>query len=243
MTKEKIYRIIELILTALVAVAGAVLLDSCASTTTVVTRSKTGSGAVTSTVTVRTDAEQQVDIAVKDTSLTLKNKDTMAFNRIPPKRVTEIILPDPVGQPSGQPSVLSSLLSDDDIDETGAVASRLRTDNYLILHQKDLENRIGPDNLRAFVDALNRNSGSSLHDQRQAALDKLSDRELFGYVRSRHIQAPADVAAYAEDLLNQAAGLADRRDRLLRENAVLADSRLSRERSDVSPADSPSVSE
>ncbi|QXN75234.1 hypothetical protein [Microvirus mar47] len=129
---------------------------------------------------------------------------------------------DAVGHVAASPSALSSLLTDSFCDENDEECFRLRTDNYLILHQKDIENRIGADNVRKWIDALNRSSGSNEY---QEVLDKLSDRELFSLVRSRHIQAPADVSRYLKDLVSDAADLSERRRSLLQRNAELAATR------------------
>lgn len=79
MSREQLYRIIELVCTAIVSIAGALLLKSCASTTTVVTRSKTGSGGVTSTVSVRTDAKQDLQIGVSDSLVKMRKADSVSL--------------------------------------------------------------------------------------------------------------------------------------------------------------------
>lgn len=79
MSREQLYRIIELVCTAIVSIAGALLLKSCASTTTVVTRSKTGSGGVTSTVSVRTDAKQDLQIGVSDSLVKMRKIDSVSL--------------------------------------------------------------------------------------------------------------------------------------------------------------------
>lgn len=160
----------------------------------------------------------------------------MSFNRIIPRVQYAEKLPDPVGHVAPSPSALSSLLVDVEIDEDFGEAYRLRTDNYLVLHQKDIENRIGVDNVRKWIEALNQNSTRSA-DSYQQALDKLSDRDLFSLVRSRHIQAPSEVSSYAQQILEDAQSLAHRRDALLARNAELAAARAS------ATADSSSVSE
>lgn len=147
----------------------------------------------------------------------------MAFNREIPRVSYPEKYPDIVGHVAPSPSALSSLLTDTGKDANNEKSYCLRTDNYLILHQKDLENRIGLENVRQWIKALDQSSGrSSAHQQ---ALDKLSDRDLFSLVRSRHIQAPADLSAYVGSIVDDAVDLARRRLDLVRENAEVAATR------------------
>lgn len=146
----------------------------------------------------------------------------MSHNRFIPRVKYPDSYPDPVGHVAPSPSALSALLSDIDVDDNMEPCVCLRTDNYLILHQKDIENRIGMDNVRKWIDALNQSAASSSTDSRQQALDSLSDRDLFSLVRSRHIQAPAEVAAYAQSIIDDAVDLSHRRAELLAANAALA---------------------
>lgn len=70
MSKSEIFRYV---LTAIVAVASALLtvfFGSCASTTRVITRSSTTNGSASSTVSVTTDARQDLEMKV-DSSLNL----------------------------------------------------------------------------------------------------------------------------------------------------------------------------
>lgn len=154
----------------------------------------------------------------------------MAFNRLIPRVSYNEDLPDVVGHVAGSPSALSSLLTDTDIDERNEPCVRLRTDNYLVLHQKDIENRIGLDNVRNWIEALNKTSQNS--DCYQQALDRLSDRDLFSIVRSRHIQSPAEVSAYSKRILEDAAFLAQARADLLRRNI---EAELSKKQSESAP--------
>lgn len=146
----------------------------------------------------------------------------MAFNRVIPRvKYPESYRCNP-GHVAPSPSALSSLLTDVDKDENMEDCYTLRTDNYLILHQKDLENRLGIDNVRAWIQAMNQASGSAMSDQYQKALDALSDRELFSMLRSRHIQSPAEIAAYNDAILSEAQELYERRVSLAEENAAIA---------------------
>ena len=113
---------------------------------------------------------------------------------------------DCTGHVAGQPSALSVLLYDNFEDDTGESAVRVRTDNYLILHQKDLENRIGVDNVRNWLKSMQTENSSY-----QQALDKLSDRDLFSLVRNRHMQAPAEMAMQQDEIIAQAESLALRK--------------------------------
>lgn len=133
----------------------------------------------------------------------------MAFNRVIPRVRYPEKYPDVVGHVAPSPSALSSLLMDVGLDDNIEPCVCLRTDNYLILHQKDLENRIGMDNVRQWIKALDQSSARS--DARQQVLDKLSDRELFSLVRSRHIQAPAELAAYNDAIMAEVQDLVSRR--------------------------------
>lgn len=73
MDKKKLYHIIELILTALIAVAGAVLLDSCASTTRIVTRQK-DTGSQTNKISVSAQTEQVIQVSPRDSMVIFRRK-------------------------------------------------------------------------------------------------------------------------------------------------------------------------
>lgn len=96
----------------------------------------------------------------------------------------------------------------DDTDETRPV--RYTSDVRLILHTKDLASRAG------LAVASKFGQGKQSASQIQQIMDKMSDDDLLATVRSRHVQAPAEIiawskelSAYAESLESQAQELID----------------------------------
>lgn len=96
----------------------------------------------------------------------------------------------------------------DSSDETCPV--RYTSDVRLILHTKDLASRAGVAVASKF------GQGGQSASQIQQIMDKMSDDDLLGTVRSRHIQAPSEIiawskelSAYAEHLESQAQELID----------------------------------
>lgn len=71
MEKKTIYRIIELICTAIVSIAGAILLDSCASTTRIVTK-QGATGSQTNKISVSQETEQVISVSPKDSLVIFK---------------------------------------------------------------------------------------------------------------------------------------------------------------------------
>lgn len=96
----------------------------------------------------------------------------------------------------------------DDTDESCPV--RYTSDVRLILHTKDLASRAG----LAIASKFGQSNQSA--SQIQQIMDKMSDEDLLGTVRSRHVQAPSEIiawskelSAYAEHLESQAQELID----------------------------------
>lgn len=108
----------------------------------------------------------------------------------------------PVRQVSATPSEITPLLLTSFVDDSNAIAVRHSTDSYLLLHQADLENQLGPTALRKYVDSVR--TASSTSDPVQQSLDRLSDQQLFSVVRNRHIQQPSDVRDSLEDIVRDA---------------------------------------
>ncbi|QXN75233.1 hypothetical protein [Microvirus mar47] len=73
MDKKKLYRIIELICTALVSIAGALLLDSCASTTRIITK-QAAPGSQSSKISVTQETEQVISVSPRDSLVIFKKK-------------------------------------------------------------------------------------------------------------------------------------------------------------------------
>ena len=149
-------------------------------------------------------------------------------------RVTYASPSDVPGHVACQPSVMSVLLNEECLDLTDQPAVRIRTDNYLVLHQKDLENRIGVDNVRRILNAMNQNSARD--SDYQKALDKLSDQQLLSLVRSRHLQSPGELKEYAVSILQEASMIEKQYGDLLVQNAQIINERLKQQQKpDVEP--------
>lgn len=151
----------------------------------------------------------------------------MPFNRYLPR----VQYADPVSVPGHvalDSAPITDLLVDYCDDDSGASAVRFRSDNYLILHQKDIENRLGVEGLRRFFASLSSSPASDY----QKALDKLSDRDLFSLCRSRHIQAPSEIKALETQIIKDVEDLALRRDRYV---ARLAEERAAAAAGPVEP--------
>lgn len=114
-----------------------------------------------------------------------------------PKPIAE-----PVGHVAPVSTEISELLTTSFVDSNNSVAIRYNTDSYLILHQEDIENQLGPVALRKFVDSVRSAAQSS--DPVQSSLDKLTDEQLFSVVRNRHIQAPSDVRDSLSEIIDDA---------------------------------------
>lgn len=109
---------------------------------------------------------------------------------------------DPVQQVAATPGEITPLLLTSFVDDSNAIAVRHSTDSYLLLHQADLENLLGPTALRKYVDSVRTASFTS--DPIQQSLDRLSDQQLFSVVRNRHIQQPSDIQDSLEGIVRDA---------------------------------------
>lgn len=144
----------------------------------------------------------------------------MAFNRLLPFETLynqRVVSP---GHVAPEPSILSPLLCEEFEDASGAMAVRYGTDSMLIFHQKDLENRLGADQVRRLLKSLN--SASYPFSEVQSAMDKLSDSDLFRLIRPRHLQAPSEIKRYEEEIVCSAMDLVQARDQLLAERREAA---------------------
>lgn len=95
----------------------------------------------------------------------------------------------------------------------GDVIYRHTTDVFLLLHKKDVIERMGPDIKSYFGEP----SKASVIQQ---TIDGMTDEQIFDSIRSRYIQSPAELKAWSEMMLDEAKALKAKAQTLIEEESA-----------------------
>ena len=91
-------------------------------------------------------------------------------------------------------SPVNELLVDSTVDVDGVTSYCVKNDVYLIFNQRRLD-KLGVDTARKYLDNVSRNLSTPLKQ-----MPKMSDEQLFSYIKSRNIQSPSELLSWSKYL-------------------------------------------
>lgn len=88
-------------------------------------------------------------------------------------------------------------------DLTGEEVVKCYSDVHLLMHEEKLLQKMGLEQLKQWIAQMQNSLGASS----SVDYSKYTDEQLMKFVKSRHIQAPADVQAWSQALNNECSNL------------------------------------
>lgn len=90
-----------------------------------------------------------------------------------------------------QPQIIDNFYHEEYIGVTGETYSVFHDDIYMLFNQNRLSRILSPNDLVAYINSL---------DKSTHTLPKMTDEQLFQFIKSRHIQSPAELLAWSQYL-------------------------------------------
>lgn len=112
---------------------------------------------------------------------------------------------------------------------------RIRSDVSMLLHAADMAKKYGTNFVRSMID-MRRPKSSDIQSQ----MDHMSDAQILGTIKSRHLQSPSELIAWSEYLMDQAKEIEQEAERIALEKEAASMSSSAEELSSESSKSSQS---